>query len=302
MGNKNNNLVAYLYLLGAVMLWGGNWVAARYIVQIMSPMVGATIRVVLSTIILLIVLKITTGKTLVLQGIKIFIFLGLMLFGFNFLQYIGLTYTTATNGSLINAATPIIIILLSRILLKEKLSNVQLLGVLISFLGVGWVVTKGSWTLISTLTFNIGDILMLLATICWSLYTVYSKKPTIESSAIYVSAYASLFSALYFLPLGIVQYQAYPIQTVSWGMVVAIIYIVAVGVFGLVFWIKGVCIIGPSRASIFMNLMPIFTLIFAFLLLGETINLNQLIGGVLVIGGVYVTTNPQFASNKALPY
>ena len=183
MGNKNNNLVAYLYLTGAVMLWGGNWVAARYIVQIMPPMVGATIRVILSTIILLIVLKITTGKTLALQGIKIFIFLGLMLFGFNYFQYSGLMYTTATNGSLINAATPIIIILLSRIIIKEKLSSIQFLGVMISFLGVGWVVTKGSWTLISSLTFNIGDILMLLATICWALYTVYSKKPTMESSA-----------------------------------------------------------------------------------------------------------------------
>lgn len=281
------------------MLWGGNWVAARYIVQIMPPMVGATIRIVLSALILLIVLKLTTGKTLSLQSIKLFIFLGLMLFGFNFLQYSGLAYTTATNGSLINAATPIIIILLSRIIIKEKLSTIQLLGVLISFIGVGWVVTKGSWTIISSLTFNIGDILMLLATICWALYTVYSKKPTMESSAIYVSAYASLFSALYFLPFGIVQYQAHPIQTVSWGMVGAFIYVVGVAVFGLVFWIKGVCLIGPSRASIFMNLMPIFTLFFAFLLLGETINLHQLIGGVFVIAGVYVTTSPQFASKIA---
>ncbi|UWG95457.1 DMT family transporter [Dehalobacter sp. DCM] len=292
---SKSNLLAYVLLIGAVALWGGNWVAARYIVQAMSPLAGATIRMVLSAIILVIVLKMTTGKLLSAKGIFTFIFLGLMLFGFNILQYTGLTYTTAINGSLINAATPMIIIILSRFIIKEKLSVIQILGVVISFLGVGWVITKGSWALITTLTFNIGDILMFLAATCWALYTIYSKNPTVQSSALYVTTYASLIATVYFLPFGIVQYQAHPLETVSWGLVVAIIYVICVAVFGLVFWGKGVSIIGPSRASVFMNFMPIFTLIFAFLLLNETVTPYQLLGGIFVIAGVYLTSNARFS-------
>lgn len=291
---NTTNLLAYVLLIGAVALWGGNWVAVRYIVQAMSPIAGATARMILATIVLFMVLKMTTGKTLSRKGIFTFIFLGLMLFGFNVLQYTGLIYTTAINGSLINAATPMIIIIISRFTLKEKLSLLQILGVVISFLGVGWVITKGSWTLVTSLTFNIGDILMFLAATCWAIYTIYSKKPTLQTSALYVTTYATMFSAIYFLPIGIVQYQANPLETVSWGLAAAMIYVVGVAVFGLIFWGKGVSMIGPSRASVFMNLMPIFTLIFAFLLLGETMTFHQLLGGIFVILGVYLTSNARF--------
>jgi drug/metabolite transporter (DMT)-like permease len=288
-------------LLGAVALWSGNWVAVRYIVQAMPRWQALPSGCCFPAYYLLLYVKLTTGKTLSLQNIKIFAFLGLMHFGFNFLQYTGLTWTTAVNGSLINATTPIFIILLSRVIIKEKLSGYQLLGVLVSFLGVGWIITKGSWTLINSLTFNLGDIFMIIAVCCWSLFTIFSRKQTLATSAAYVSAYATMFSFIYFLPFTIAQCWGEQMRPVSWILRAAVIYTIGVAVFGLVFWNKGVGLIGPARASVFMNLMPLFTLVLAFALLGETIAGSQLLGGIFVIGGVYLTSASRFLPKNEAP-
>ncbi len=300
MINKNNQLLAYIYLLSAVILWGGNWVAVRYAVQEMPHLVVVTVRSILAAAVLLTVLRLTTGKKLTLDNGKMLAFLGFVgIFGFNILQYTGLKYTTAINGSLINATTPIITIIFSRIIIKEKLSCVQLLGVLFSLFGVAWVITKGSWAAISILKLNSGDIMMVMAATCWAIYTIYGRRPTLEYSALHVTAYATLFAALYFMPFGITQYHANQFNSVSWEMMAAIAYVIVVAVIALAAWLKGVSIIGPSRASVFMNLIPIFTVFFAFLLLGEIITLPQLIGAVFVIGGVFFTTNPRFALKPA---
>ncbi len=299
MENKNNNLLAYMCLLSAVILWGGNWAAVRYAVQAMPHLVVVTIRSTLAAVVLLAVLRFTRGKRLTLDNIKIFALLGFVgIFGFNFLQFTGLKYTTAINGSLINGTIPIITILLSRIIIKERLSYIQLLGVIVSLFGVGWVIINGSWAIISSFRFNIGDIMMLLAATCWALYTIYGRRPTLEYSAIYVTAYATLFAALYFMPFGIIQYHSNPVYTVSWEMIAAIVYLVIVAVIALAAWIKGVSILGPSRSSIFMNLVPIFTVFFASLFLGEMVTLHQVIGAVFVISGVFLTTE-RFALKPA---
>ena len=290
---KNNDKVAYFFLLGAAILWGGNWVAVRYAVQEMPPLVFVTARTILAAIFgLLLVIKLPSNRKPALKDLKLFAFLGFIgIFGFNILQSFGLKNTTAINGSLINAATPILTIVLSKMLIKEKLGSLQLLGILISFLGVIWVATNGSWMVLTTLRFNLGDLMILIAATCWSIYSIYGKKPTLDYSAVAVTAYASLFAALYFLPLGLTQYQLKPVHSISWDGVLAVGYSVSVGGFGQIAWLKGVSLIGPSRASIFMNLLPLSTLAFASLLLGEMITLNQLIGGVFVLGGVYFTTS-----------
>ncbi len=292
MREKKMDRVAYLYLLGAAFLWGGNWVAVRYAVREMPPLVFVTARTVLAAIVgLLLVIKLKGNWKPALKDIKLIAFLGLVgIFGFNLLQSFGLRNTTAINGSLINAATPMLTIVLSKMLIKEKLQLMQLMGILISFLGVVWVATNGSWTILRSLKFNLGDVMILIAAACWSIYSIYGKKPTLEYSAVAVTAYASLFAALYFLPLGLTQYQLKPVHSISWAGVLAVGYSVSVGVFAQIAWLKGVSLIGPSRASIFMNLLPLSTLAFAALLLGEMITLNQLIGGVFVLGGVYFTT------------
>ena len=293
MRRDSQPLSAYFFLVGAVALWGGNWVAVRYAVQEVTPLIVVSVRSVLAAVILISVLIIMKGKRPPKKDLWKFALLGLFgLFSFNIFQYTGLKFTTAINGSLINAATPILIILYSRLIFHEKLNSVQLFGVFISFVGVGWVITNGSWEVIRSLSFNVGDLLLFIASICWAGYTIYSRKPTLEYSALTVTAYASLFAAIYFAPFGIVQYNLTPVHSVSWGLVLSIIYAVAVAVLGLVAWIKGVSMIGPSKASIFMNLMPLFTLAFAFVLLGETITIHQIIGGIFVIGGVYLTTHP----------
>ncbi len=287
---NGRTITAYLLLVGAVALWGGNWVAVRFAVQAMHPLLVVTIRSILSTVILLVVLLFSNRQKPQKGELWKFALLGLIgLFGFNLFQHLGLKSTTAINGSLINSATPILIIILSRFILREKLNSVQLAGVIISFLGVGWVITKGSLAVIQSVKLNSGDLLTFIAAAFWALYTIYSRKPTLQYSALTVTAYASVFASIYFAPIGLTQYYQTPVQTFSWGLFFALSYTITVAVLGLVAWIKGVSIIGPSKASIFMNLMPVFTFIFAYIFLDETITLSQLVGGIFVVGGVYLT-------------
>lgn len=295
MSNKKSEIFAYLCLIGAVSLWGGNWVAVRYVVQEIPPFVVVTTRTVLSAIILLLIMYLRKDPRPSIKEYKLYAFFGLVgLFGFNICQFVGLKFTTATNGSLINAITPMLVILFSRFLIKERLSIVQIAGALISFFGVTWIVTKGSWAVVSSLQFNLGDVLMFIGSVCWAIYTVLSKKPTLQYSAVSVTAYSSVFAALYFLPFGVAQYQAEPLVAVpSWKIIMSMSFIVFVAVCGIIAWTKGISLIGPNRGSIFMNLMPIFTVIFAFLILKEPISLYQLLGGVFVLIGVLLTTNPQ---------
>lgn len=110
------------------------------------------------------------------------------IFGFNLLQYLVLKYTTAINGSLINAATPIMTVVLSSLLIKEKMGPVQLAGILISFFGVGWVITGGSWEVLAKLKFNVGDLMVLVAVLGWSVYSIFGKKPTLQFSSVTVTA------------------------------------------------------------------------------------------------------------------
>jgi drug/metabolite transporter (DMT)-like permease len=295
LNDKKNEILAYLCLIGAVSLWGGNWVAVRFVVQEIPPLVVVTARTVLSAMILLLIMNLRKDPRPSFKEYKFYAFLGLVgLFGFNYCQFFGLKFTTATNGSLINAITPMLVILFSHLLIKERLNFVQVLGALISFFGVGWIVTRGSWTLVSSLEFNIGDLLMFIGSVCWAIYTIYSKKPTLQYSAVSVTAFSSVFAAFYFLPFGIAQYQAEPLAAPpSWQVIMAGCFIVTVAVCGIIAWNKGISMIGPSKGSIFMNLMPIFTVIFAFLILKEPISLHQLLGGVFVLIGVLLTTNPQ---------
>ncbi|MGY4691287.1 DMT family transporter [Salibacterium sp. K-3] len=228
--------------------------------------------------------------------------LGMALTGvafFNSFIYASLQFTSSTNVAIMEASIPVFTILCSMVFLHERLDQKQWLGVVLSLGGAVWVITEGSWELIRSLGFNTGDVIMLAAVAAWTAYSILVKFHMMK-----LPVYGSLV-----VMLAIANITLLPIAAVEWSLggfpavwqpdhMMGLLYL---GIFpsliALVFWNKGVEEVGPSQASVFLNLLPVFVMAGSFLFLGETVTMVQVLGALVVITGVFLTTNV-FSSSR----
>jgi drug/metabolite transporter (DMT)-like permease len=210
---------------------------------------------------------------------------------FTGLVYTSIKHTTTINASIVEATTPVFAIILGYIFLKERFNQLQILGTALSLFGVIWIITKGSIEIVQSLSFNIGDLVMLLAVLSWAVYSLFVKRHNAKFPS-YGGLLVMLFMAtIILLPLAAFEWKngVY----IQWNLPV-IAGLLYVGIFpsiiALICWNKAVGVIGPSRASVFLNLVPLFTTIGAVLFLNESLQWIQVMGGVLVLFGVYLTT------------
>jgi len=169
---------------------------------------------------------------------------------------------------------------------------VQIVGIILSFLGVVVVITRGAWSVLINLDFNVGDLIMLGNPIFWALTTVLTKKVVERYSPLAVAAYASLVAAILFIPFSI-----YELTTLESGIHVSVVSFAALAYLGflassvgLIWWNQGIEKVGASRAGIFMNGAPVSSMLLSALFLGEKIVLSQIIGAAMVLTGVYLNS------------
>lgn len=221
--------------------------------------------------------------------------LGLSISGivlFNASLYLAVNYTSSINASIVDALTPAVAAVLGFLILRESLTKIQLFGIVLSFSGILWIISKGSWQVFASLSFNIGDIIMLFGIICWAVYSIIIKRHSFKFPPIAGLVVTMVIGTTILVPVAIIEtiYLGIP-HLFQWKVLLGIAYI---GIFpsaiSLLLWYRGVGEIGPAKASVFFNLVPIFTTIMAITLLGETFTYHQLLGGVIVIFGVYLST------------
>lgn len=216
-------------------------------------------------------------------------FLGIS--GFNTLLYIGLQETTATNALLINSSIPILILFLSSLILKKEISSKQALGIVLSTLGVVFLVLKGDVQNIFLLNFNQGDFWVIISSVCWASYSVVVKfRPQTLSSFEFFIAIVFL-GVLMLLPF--YMYQNYTFEreitllTTYYGFIVYVVFFTSILSYYL--WHKGIAQIGADRTGQFTHLMPLFGSFLAYVFLGERLEFYHL-GGVVLIGfGIYLS-------------
>lgn len=285
----------YILLMVATCLWGGNFVVGKVLVTEIPPITLALFRWSIALLCLVPILGrvVWQRREVYLQHWKTVLFLSLTgVAGFNTFVYIAVQYTEAINASLMNAATPIIIVLLSMFFLREKFSGLRGLGIVISLVGVLWIIGHGSLEAISSLSFNQGDLWMLLAVFLWALYSIGVRKSAGKFKANEMLFITVAASVIILMPSSIVELAATK-RTVSgsWDTIAGVFYI---GIFASLVafscWNKAVSIIGPSRCASFLNFIPMFSAIFATLFTGEQIRLYHVMGTLLILSGVYVTT------------
>ncbi len=272
--------------------WAGNTVAGRMSTGEISPMVVVFLRWFIISIFLILFLnkklilslKLIRGKLvwLCLMG-------SLGLTGFNALFYIAAQNTTAINLGIIQGIMPAIILVGSVIMFKEAVNFTKVAGLIIAFFGVLIVVSRGDYERVILLSFNYGDLVMLCACFFYSGFTLGLKnKPVIDP--IVLMTYFSLSALIFSMPLLIIEYYLgliqVPATSTAW---LTILYIAFVPSFlAQIFFIRGVELVGASKAGLFINFLPIFAAILGVLLLGERLFVYHLISLFIVLLGVYL--------------
>lgn len=211
---------------------------------------------------------------------------------FNTFLYGALQFTSSTNVSVLESVIPAVTVILSVLFLNEKLRGLQWFGVSISLFGALWVVMDGHLLELGTIDWNIGDAIMIGAIFSWSIYSLVLGK------------YIHLFPqyGILFVMTGISVIVLLPIMLVEWFLLGVPSFdtpklwggLLYLGIFPSVIAIlcynRVVNLLGAAQAAIFLNFLPVATMLGAFFWLGETITWMQIIGAAMVIIGVTLTT------------
>lgn len=300
------NLV-YLMLLIAPLTWGGAFVAAKFVVAELHPMVAASLRFTISFLVLLPILLAWEGRK-ALPAVRDFPLLALLgltgIFGYNALFFYGIGATAATDGALIVASAPIITAVLSALFLKEHFSVRQVTGFVFSVLGVMIIVTKGHPEVLVSREVNPADLLFLGCAFTWACYSVAGKRAMAKLSPLAATTFASGIGAVFLsaaaIPHLIPSAVTGLLPSAFWNLL--FLAMVASGL-SFVFWFVGVNRVGAGRAGVFVNIAPLSAAFWAALFLGERLAPFHVVGAVLVFGGVYLVTRrtPLFLPGRPVP-
>ncbi len=287
------NMKAYLLLILAAIFYAGNLIVGKPVAQEIPPITLSLFRYLIALVVIIPFgyREWKNNKDLWKKEWKAILALsatGLVLF--NIFVYLALNYTTSINAGIVEATAPIFTLILTFLLFNERFSQKQLIGVFISLFGVFFVITKGSVEIIMNLQFNSGDLIMILAMITWAFYSIFIKQHTWKFPTYGALLVMTVVAIIMFIPLMTIEIGQ--IQTINWSWEV-ISGLVYLGIFpslvALIAYNKGIAAIGPSRASVFLNLIPVFTMIGAVIFLGEHLTWIQVIGALFVIFGVLIT-------------
>ncbi|MGP7817569.1 DMT family transporter [Niallia sp. 01092] len=280
----------FILLILTNLFWAGNFVFGKMVGSELSPLWITFSRWVLALIILFPLAFFLEKKPdwklvrknwhlLVIQGI-----LGVI--AYNLFLYQALRYTSATNAALVNTINPGVIVFFSFLLLKEKMTTTQILGLLLSLFGAIVVLTKGNIIQILHDNYNAGDILMIGAVIVWTFYSLLGRR--IPLPPITTTAFSTLFAMMILAPFAF--YQGIDFSKITTIGIIGIIYMVLFpSACSFVFWNMALKQVSPNQAGIFLNLIPVFTAIIG-LFLGESISSQQIVGGAFVFLGVILTS------------
>lgn len=284
--DSRNPAWAFVLPVIAVMIWSLNIVVTRYAADLISPVSISFYRWLIAFLILtpFMLGKVWEQRQLIMQHwlqLAVLSAFGMVLY--QGLAYTAAHYTTATNMGLINAFIPVFTILVSFFILKDIPNRFAIMGSILSFCGLIYVMAQGNLSALWQSGAHWGDLLMVIAVFFYAFYGVFLKKWQLKIPLL-ISLYIQIaFALIYHLPfiawLGLDSLNTANLSSVLYAGIFPSLIAPFV-------WMLAVQQIGPNRTSIFMNLMPVFTAIIASLWLAESWTIYHTLGGVLILTGV----------------
>lgn len=290
---------AYLCLVIATLCWGGNAVAGKLAVGHVSPMMLTFWRWTFAVAIIfaISVPQLIRDWPIVRKRLPILILYGVVGYTtFNATLYTALKYTTAINVAIEQAGIPMLIFIINFILFRMRVSLAQIFGFSLTLLGVALTAAHGDLGTLLELTVNFGDALMLIAVVAYAVYTVSLRwKPIVDWRTL--MAIPALFALLTTVPLVLwEQASNQAIWPDTRGWVIVLYTALFASLVSQVLYIKGVEGIGPNRASLFINLIPVFGTLLSVAIIGEDLQLFHIAALVLALGGIAIAERGKPAS------
>lgn len=298
MKHTNSVFQGFALAVLATIIWSGNFVVARGIINDISPIGLSFFRWLTACIVLL---------PFCFKGINGFIqiirnhfwyffwtaFTGVTLF--NTLVYVAGHHSPAINLALIGTtSSPIISIILARLFLKEKLGTRKFVGMIICIAGILFLLSGGSVNKLLSFRFSEGDLWVLAAGASFAVYNIFvRKRPVIMKGTDFLFITFAL-GTLILLPFFVIE--SFYIEPISWspGLIGIFIYLgLGASVIAFLCWNVAISRLGAGKTALFGNLIPVFSVVEAMLILKEKISIFHLIGGLIVIGGLILANLPE---------
>jgi len=278
----------YLKLLLAVLFWGSSFTAGKVAVKYLPVFTVAFYRFFISSILLIVIFYFYNYR-IKLKEFMLCIFGGLTgIFAYNYFFLNGLSITMASKASIIVAINPVLSVIGAVILFKESVNVKQVAGIILAFLGLTLLITKGRIGSILTGGFNKGDIFILFAAVSWSCYTLFGKKVLTNISPIESTTYSVVWGTLILFPIFLRENLGNFYHLNINSLLSILVLSILATVLGFIWFYDGIKQIGASKTVVFIYLVPVFGVLIGFLFLGERLSLASLIGGIVTIAGVFI--------------
>ena len=275
----------------AAAIWGGMYVASKYVLDNIPPLSFVAIRLTIAAIVLGFLLVVSGQGLLPRCELPRVALLGVVGFtGSLSAQFLGTRLSSAHDGAVITSATPAFVALFAWLLLDERVTIARWVAIAVATLGVIVVIFDQPSGDVSSVP-RLGNLLLVVAALTWAVYTVLAKDQTKRGGSLRVTAYAVAFGALFTAPL--VPFELSSLVTpvawtalspLVWGGVLYVGVVATAGAFYL--WNKGFELLDASVASTFFFAQPVVGSLLAWALLGEGLSSALFVGAALIVAGV----------------
>jgi drug/metabolite transporter (DMT)-like permease len=287
--------LTYLKLIATVFFWGTNFAAGKFAVQTLGPYSISFLRFLVGTLLLMLVLHRTNSGLPKLTKPQWWLVLASAVTGvflYNVFFFSGIQYLPTVRASLVIASIPILVTLSNRIFFREEVTFIKWIGIFVSIIGAATVLTHGNFsTFLSGNTWGLGELLIMGCVLSWTVYTLLGKMALRSMPALSLSAYSALVGAALLLIPALQQGLVTQLVHVSWQSLTAVVYMGSTATaLGFIWYYEAVQKIGATKAAVVGNLTPVFAALIAVTLLGEDLTWTTIVGGTMVLVGVWLTT------------
>tara|TARA_B100001248_G_scaffold87287_1_gene64110 strand:+ start:2079 stop:2936 length:858 start_codon:yes stop_codon:yes gene_type:complete len=278
----------------ATLFWSGNFIVGKFATLFQIPPLSLNfLRWVLVWFILIpfTFKEILNKKNYIKANWMLISFMGIITIStFNSVVYFALNYTQVINAVLMLAGIPALVMILSSIMKIERANIFQLVGLILSILGVAMIISNADIQKILTLNFNKGDLWMLVCVLSWSLYSTLLKKKKLELSQFTFIQLMVTVGLIFLIPQYFYERSIGLEIPINKFFIAILLYVVIFPAIAAYYcWQKAIELIGPNRSAIFVQLMPLFSALMAILIFNEKFQLYHLIGGTFIVSGIYLS-------------
>ena len=296
----SKNYLAYSFLVLAALFWSGNFIVGKFATLFEIPPLTLNVFRWISVWFILIPFtykEIYNNLPYIKKNWLVISFMGVITIStFNSVVYFALNYTQVINAVLMLAAIPAATIVLSSLMKIEETNIFHLLGLVLSIIGIGSIISNGDIQKIISLDFNKGDMWMLVCVITWSLYSTLLKKNNFKLSQFTLIQLMVSVGILFLIPQFFYEKSIGLELNLDKNFFLILIYVaIFPAIAAYYFWQKGIEIIGPNRASMFIQLMPLFSAVMAIIIFKEKFELYHFVGAIFILSGIYLSNRKVYA-------